>query len=158
MLVTSDLVGVSRKGIRYAGLLRQAGHSARFYTVIQARPTAVCSVCALPAAARADRNGANPMTPEEVHRVANERLMQMMPQAVLPSPDDGASGASADPATGLPAICGPLCRYQRNHRLRARIHAPPARAPGGYGGRAIAAVAPVIWLASIALLLSCPAG
>ncbi len=26
------------------------------------------------------------MTPEEVHRVANERLMQMMPQ-VLPSPD-----------------------------------------------------------------------
>ncbi|MEA7520250.1 hypothetical protein ONQ60_26155, partial [Salmonella enterica subsp. enterica serovar Virginia] len=26
----------------------------------------------------ADRNGANPMTPEEVHRVANERLMQMM--------------------------------------------------------------------------------
>ncbi len=39
------------------------------------------------------------MTPEEVHRVANERLMQMMPQ-VLPSPD--AMGPKLpEPATGI---------------------------------------------------------
>ena len=47
----------------------------------------------------ADRNGANPMTPEEVHRVANERLMQMMPQ-VLPAPDAMGPQMPA-PATGL---------------------------------------------------------
>lgn len=55
----------------------------------------------------ADRNGANPMTPEEVHRVANERLMQMMPQ-VLPAPDAmGPPAPVPAPATGLtPAPAG----------------------------------------------------
>jgi rod shape-determining protein MreC len=52
--------------------------------VIQARPTAgLQRLRYLLLLWGADRNGANPMTPEEVHRVANERLMQMMPQ-VLP--------------------------------------------------------------------------
>ena len=37
------------------------------------------------------------MTPEEVHRVANERLMQMMPQ-VLPAPD--AMGPQMRPPPG----------------------------------------------------------
>jgi rod shape-determining protein MreC len=39
------------------------------------------------------------MTPEEVHRVANERLMQMMPQ-VLPAPDAMGPQMPA-PATGM---------------------------------------------------------
>ncbi len=49
----------------------------------------------------ADRHRANPMTPEEVHRVANERLMQMMPQ-VLPSPD-----AMGPKSTGTGGIAQP---------------------------------------------------
>lgn len=41
------------------------------------------------------------MTPEDVHRVANERLMQMMPQ-VLPAPDAmGPPAPVPAPATGL---------------------------------------------------------
>ncbi len=67
--------------------------------MIQARPTAgLQRLRYLLLLWGADRNGANPMTPEEVHRVANERLMQMMPQ-VLPSPD--AMGPKLpEPATG----------------------------------------------------------
>jgi len=49
----------------------------------------------------ADRNGTNPRTPEDVHRVANERLLQMMPQ-VLPSPDVmGPPAPMPAPATGI---------------------------------------------------------
>lgn len=68
--------------------------------MIQARPTAgLQRLRYLLLLWGADRNGANPMTPEEVHRVANERLMQMMPQ-VLPSPD--AMGPKLpEPATGI---------------------------------------------------------
>jgi rod shape-determining protein MreC len=41
------------------------------------------------------------MTPDEVHRVANERLMQMMPQ-VLPAPGQmGPPAPIPAPATGL---------------------------------------------------------
>ena len=72
----------------------------RAYTVIQARPTAgLQRLRYLLLLWGADRNGANPMTPEEVHRVANERLMQMMPQ-VLPAPDAMGPQMPA-PATGL---------------------------------------------------------
>ena len=70
----------------------------RAYTVIQARPTAgLQRLRYLLLLWGADRNGTNPMTPEEVHRVANERLMQMMPQ-VLPPADSMGPPA---PATGL---------------------------------------------------------
>lgn len=61
----------------------------------------------------ADRNGANPMTPEEVHRVANERLMQMMPQ-VLPSPD--AMGPSY-----LNRQRGSLSRLRSNRRQEMQL-------------------------------------
>ncbi|MGI3453653.1 rod shape-determining protein MreC, partial [Citrobacter arsenatis] len=72
------------------------------YTVIQARPTAgLQRLRYLLLLWGADRNGANPMTPEEVHRVANERLMQMMPQ-VLPAPDTmGPPAPMPAPATGV---------------------------------------------------------
>lgn len=74
----------------------------RAYTVIQARPTAgLQRLRYLLLLWGADRNGANPMTPEEVHRVANERLMQMMPQ-VLPAPDAmGPPAPVPAPATGV---------------------------------------------------------
>jgi rod shape-determining protein MreC len=70
--------------------------------VIQARPTAgLQRLRYLLLLWGADRNGINPMTPEEVHRVANERLMQMMPQ-VLPAPDSmGPPAPVPAPATGL---------------------------------------------------------
>ncbi|VDZ97728.1 rod shape-determining protein [Salmonella enterica subsp. enterica] len=71
------------------------------------------------------------MTPEEVHRVANERLMQMMPQ-VLPSPD----------AMGPPAPVPDRRRGLLNHPAGqtapvstqpspSGATTPPARAPGG---------------------------
>ncbi|KIQ49052.1 rod shape-determining protein MreC, partial [Citrobacter rodentium] len=74
----------------------------RAYTVIQARPTAgLQRLRYLLLLWGADRNGANPMTPEDVHRVANERLLQMMPQ-VLPSPDMmGPPAPVPAPATGI---------------------------------------------------------
>ncbi|NOJ99638.1 rod shape-determining protein MreC, partial [Corallococcus coralloides] len=79
----------------------------RAYTVIQARPTAgLQRLRYLLLLWGADRNGSNPMTPEEVHRVANERLMQMMPQ-VLPAPDSVGPQMPA-PATGLTPPAKPL--------------------------------------------------
>ncbi|VTM59764.1 Rod shape-determining protein MreC [Klebsiella pneumoniae] len=66
--------------------------------MIQARPTAgLQRLRYLLLLWGADRNGANPMTPEEVHRVANERLMQMMPQVLACAGCDGAADAGAPP-------------------------------------------------------------
>lgn len=106
----------------------------RAYTVIQARPTAgLQRLRYLLLLWGADRNGANPMTPEEVHRVANERLMQMMPQ-VLPSPD--AMGPQLpEPATGIapPAATQPATPPAA---ASGQVVTPPpatttpARAPG----------------------------
>lgn len=87
VLVTSGLGGRFPEGYPVAVVSSVKLDTQRAYTVIQARPTAgLQRLRYLLLLWGADRNGANPMTPEEVHRVANERLMQMMPQ-VLPSPD-----------------------------------------------------------------------
>lgn len=103
VLVTSGLGGRFPEGYPVAVVSSVKLDTQRAYTVIQARPTAgLQRLRYLLLLWGADRNGANPMTPEEVHRVANERLMQMMPQ-VLPSPDAGpklpepATGRSNDP-------------------------------------------------------------
>jgi len=70
----------------------------RAYTVIQARPTAgLQRLRYLLLLWGADRNGTLPLPPDEVHRVANERLMQMMPQ-VLP-PADAMGPPAPLPAT-----------------------------------------------------------
>ena len=112
VLVTSGLGGRFPEGYPVAVVSSVKLDTQRAYTVIQARPTAGLLLWG------ADRNGANPMTPEEVHRVANERLMQMMPQ-VLPSPD--AMGPKLpEPATGIAQPTPPQSGAQ-----------PPARAPGG---------------------------
>lgn len=76
------------------------------------------------------------MTPEEVHRVANERLMQMMPQ-VLPSPD--AMGPKLpEPATGItqpgpqqPATGTAADRSPQRATPPQSGTQPPARTPGG---------------------------
>ncbi|MCU8648494.1 rod shape-determining protein MreC, partial [Escherichia coli] len=100
VLVTSGLGGRFPEGYPVAVVSSVKLDTQRAYTVIQARPTAgLQRLRYLLLLWGADRNGANPMTPEEVHRVANERLMQMMPQ-VLPSPD--AMGPQLpEPATGI---------------------------------------------------------
>ncbi len=100
VLVTSGLGGRFPEGYPVAVVSSVKLDTQRAYTVIQARPTAgLQRLRYLLLLWGADRNGANPMTPEEVHRVANERLMQMMPQ-VLPSPD--AMGPKLpEPATGI---------------------------------------------------------
>jgi rod shape-determining protein MreC len=85
VLVTSGLGGRFPEGYPVAVVSSVKLDTQRAYTVIQARPTAgLQRLRYLLLLWGADRNGANPMTPEEVHRVANERLMQMMPQ-VLPA-------------------------------------------------------------------------
>lgn len=91
----------------------------RAYTVIQARPTAgLQRLRYLLLLWGADRNGANPMTPEEVHRVANERLMQMMPQ-VLPAPDAMGPQMPA-PATGMPQQSQPAGAIVASYRSQGR--------------------------------------
>ena len=102
VLVTSGLGGRFPEGYPVAVVSSVKLDTQRAYTVIQARPTAgLQRLRYLLLLWGADRNGANPMTPEDVHRVANERLMQMMPQ-VLPAPDAmGPPAPVPAPATGL---------------------------------------------------------
>ncbi|SQA99157.1 rod shape-determining protein MreC [Cedecea neteri] len=74
----------------------------RAYTVIQARPTAgLQRLRYLLLLWGADKNGSSPMPPEEVHRVANERLMQMMPQVLPPPGSMGPPAPVPAPATGI---------------------------------------------------------
>lgn len=86
VLVTSGLGGRFPEGYPVGVVSSVRLDHQRAYTVIQARPTAgLQRLRYLLLLWGADRNGANPMTPEEVHRVANERLMQMMPQVLPPA-------------------------------------------------------------------------
>lgn len=108
VLVTSGLGGRFPEGYPVAVVSSVRVDNQRAYTVIQATPTAgLQRLRYLLLLWGADRTGLNPMEPEEVHRVANERLMQMMPQ-VLPVLDTAPSQApvteSATPqATSTPA-------------------------------------------------------
>ncbi|XRY12445.1 rod shape-determining protein MreC [Franconibacter pulveris 601] len=102
VLVTSGLGGRFPEGYPVGVVSSVRLDTQRAYTVIQARPTAgLQRLRYLLLLWGSDRQGVNPMTPEEVHRVANERLMQMMPQ-VLPSPDAmGPPAPVPAPATGI---------------------------------------------------------
>lgn len=148
VLVTSGLGGRFPEGYPVAVVSSVKLDTQRAYTVIQARPTAgLQRLRYLLLLWGADRNGANPMTPEEVHRVANERLMQMMPQ-VLPSPDamgpklpEPATGIAQptpqQPATGNAATAPAAPTQPAANRSPQRATPPqsraqpPARAPGG---------------------------
>ena len=77
----------------------------RAYTVIQAHPTAgLQRLRYLLLLWGADRNGDMPLPQDEVHRVANERLMQMMPQVLPPAGEMGPPAPSAQ--MGPPAPSG----------------------------------------------------
>ncbi|HEJ7008281.1 TPA: rod shape-determining protein MreC, partial [Serratia marcescens] len=81
VLVTSGLGGRFPEGYPVAVVSSVKVDNQRAYTVIQARPTAgLQRLRYLLLLWGADRNGDMPLPPDEVHRVANERLMQMMPQ------------------------------------------------------------------------------
>ena len=88
----------------------------RAYTVIQARPTAgLQRLRYLLLLWGADKNGDMPMAPDEVHRVANERLMQMMPQVLPPA------GEMGPPAPAM---------MQQNQQMGPPQPAASSRSPG----------------------------
>lgn len=114
VLVTSGLGGRFPEGYPVAVVSSVKVDNQRAYTVIQARPTAgLQRLRYLLLLWGADRNGDMPLPPDEVHRVANERLMQMMPQVLpaadamgpplpVPAPATGAAvPQTAAPATGV---------------------------------------------------------
>ncbi|AUX92064.1 rod shape-determining protein MreC [Mixta gaviniae] len=105
VLVTSGLGGRFPEGYPVGVVSSVKVDTQRAYTVIQARPTAgLQRLRYLLLLWGADRNGDLPMAPDEVHRVANERLMQMMPQVLPPAGEMGppspseAGGAATSPA------------------------------------------------------------
>nr|WP_246579840.1 rod shape-determining protein MreC [Candidatus Sodalis endolongispinus] len=97
VLVTSGLGGRFPEGYPVAVVSSVKVDTQRAYTIIQARPTAgLQRLRYLLLLWGADPRGEVPLPPDEVHRVANERLM---PQVLLP-PD--AMGPPA-PASGVAA-------------------------------------------------------
>lgn len=112
VLVTSGLGGRFPQGYPVAVVSSVKVDNQRAYTVIQARPTAgLQRLRYLLLLWGADRNGDMPLPPDEVHRVANERLMQMMPQVLppagsvgpqLPAPATGVAPQTAAPASVQP--------------------------------------------------------
>jgi rod shape-determining protein MreC len=101
VLVTSGLGGRFPEGYPVAVVSSVKVDNQRAYTVIQARPTAgLQRLRYLLLLWGADRNGDMPLPPDEVHRVANERLMQMMPQVLPPADAVGPQLPLPAPATG----------------------------------------------------------
>ncbi|BEH71211.1 rod shape-determining protein MreC [Edwardsiella tarda] len=100
VLVTSGLGGRFPEGYPVAVVSSVKVDNQRAYTVIKARPTAgLQRLRYLLLLWSGDREGSVPLPPDAVQRVANERLMQMMPQ-VLPAP--AVMGPPA-PDSGTPA-------------------------------------------------------
>ncbi len=114
VLVTSGLGGRFPEGYPVAVVSSVKVDNQRAYTVIQARPTAgLQRLRYLLLLWGADRNGDMPLPPDEVHRVANERLMQMMPQVLppagsvgpqLPAPATGVAPQTTAPASAQPQV------------------------------------------------------
>ncbi|HGM6899244.1 rod shape-determining protein MreC [Serratia marcescens] len=112
VLVTSGLGGRFPEGYPVAVVSSVKVDNQRAYTVIQARPTAgLQRLRYLLLLWGVDRNGDMPLPPDEVHRVANERLMQMMPQVLppagsvgpqLPAPATGVAPQTVAPASVQP--------------------------------------------------------
>ena len=107
MLVTSGLGGRFPEGYPVAVVSSVKVDTQRAYTVIQARPTAgLQRLRYLLLLWGADKNGDMPMAPDEVHRVANERLMQMMPQVLPPAGEMGPPAPSAQMGPPAPTSSG----------------------------------------------------
>lgn len=80
VLVTSGLGGHFPEGYPVAVVSSVKVDNQRAYTMIQARlPAGLQRLRYLLLLWGTDRNGDMPLSPGEVHRVANERLMQMLP-------------------------------------------------------------------------------
>lgn len=108
VLVTSGLGGRFPEGYPVAVVSSVKVDTQRAYTVIQARPTAgLQRLRYLLLLWGADRNGTMPMAPNEVHSVANERLMQMMPQVLPQANETVGPPAPPEAATNLPAAKQP---------------------------------------------------
>ncbi|AIR69671.1 MULTISPECIES: rod shape-determining protein MreC [Dickeya] len=100
VLVTSGLGGRFPEGYPVAVVSSVKVDTQRAYTVIQARPTAELQrLRYLLLMWGVDSNSRTALPPDDVHRVANERLMQMMPH-VLPSPEEMGPPA---PSSNTPA-------------------------------------------------------
>lgn len=98
VLVTSGLGGRFPEGYPVGVVSSVKLDTQRAYTVIQARPTAgLQRLRYLLLLWGADREGLTPMPASEVHRVANERLMQMMPQVLPPADAMGPPAPTASP-------------------------------------------------------------
>lgn len=80
VLVTSGLDGRFPEGYPVAVVSSVKVDNQRAYTMIQARPTARLQRLRYLLLWGTNRNGDIPLPPGEVNRVANERLMQIMPQ------------------------------------------------------------------------------
>ncbi|MGY0154631.1 rod shape-determining protein MreC [Edwardsiella tarda] len=134
VLVTSGLGGRFPEGYPVAVVSSVKVDNQRAYTVIKARPTAgLQRLRYLLLLWSGDREGSVPLPPDAVQRVANERLMQMMPQvlpapAVMgpPAPDSGtpatpsapsAADAAAKPAVPAPAVT-PKTPSRRSQEVR----------------------------------------
>ncbi|MFI8417997.1 rod shape-determining protein MreC [Serratia sp. NPDC078593] len=102
VLVTSGLGGRFPEGYPVAVVSSVKVDNQRAYTVIQARPTAgLQRLRYLLLLWGADRDGEAPLPPADVHRVANERLMQMMPHVLPPADAMGPPAPLPAPSTGL---------------------------------------------------------
>lgn len=109
VLVTSGLGGRFPEGYPVAVVSSVKVDNQRAYTVIKARPTAgLQRLRYLLLLWGADRNGEMPLAPEEVHRVANERLTQMMPQALPSAGPQGSPASHPKPVIGDPASVGAI--------------------------------------------------
>ena len=108
VLVTSGLGGRFPEGYPVAVVSSVKVDNQRAYTVIQARPTAgLQRLRYLLLLWGADRNGDMPLPPDEVHRVANERLMQMMPQVLPPADAMGPPLPLPAPGAAVPPTAAP---------------------------------------------------
>lgn len=108
VLVTSGLGGRFPEGYPVAVVSSVKVDNERAYTVIQARPTAgLQRLRYLLLLWGADRNGVMPLAPDEVHRVANDRLMQMMPQVLPPADAMGPPAPPVADATQLQSATTP---------------------------------------------------
>ncbi len=107
VLVTSGLGGRFPEGYPVAVVSSVKVDTQRAYTVIQAHPTAELQrLRYLLLMWGVDSNSRAALPPDEVHQVANERLMQMMPH-VLPSPEEMGPPAPASANTPAPDFVGP---------------------------------------------------
>lgn len=100
VLVTSGLGGRFPEGYPVGVVSSVKLDTQRAYTVIKARPTAgLQRLRYLLLLWGADKEGLSPMSAPDVHNIANDRLMQMMPQVLPPADHSGPEVPKSAPTT-----------------------------------------------------------